>query len=229
MTDEPLPAILASDAEREQTCEVLRQASVEGRITLDEFSQRVEHALAARTRADLQAITADLPAITADLPAVGPASHPVQAQWQVQAGPARIPRPPVRWSVAIMSGVTRKGFWRVDAETAAVAAMGSVKLDLRAAAITSPVTTIHAFALMGAVDVIVPYGVEVELEGLAVMGDKSLKLNGPPPQPGAPVVRVNALAVMGGITVRDRPGLGERLRTAIDDRLGGGPAGPASS
>ena len=205
VTDEPLPAILASDAEREGTCEVLRQASVDGRLTLDEFSTRVERALAARTRADLQAITVDLPALVPGAP-------------PVRASAPRI-RPPIRWSVAIMAGTTRRGFWRVDEESNAFALMGSCKIDLRGAVISAPVTTINATAIMGGVDVIVPYGVEVELEGIAVMGGKDLKLTGPPPVAGAPVIRVNAFALMGGIVVRDRPTLGERLKTAIEDRL----------
>ena len=205
MPDEPLPPslpILASDAEREHTSELLRQASVDGRLTLDEFSQRVEQALVARTRADLAAVTLDLPA--------APAPSVVAAR-----------RRAVRWSVSIMGGVERKGFWRVDERAVAIAVMGGCKLDLRGVAISAPVTVISAFALMGGIEVIVPFGVEVELEGIAIMGSKESKLTGPPPAPGAPVVRINAVAVMGSVTVRDRPSLGERLRKAIEDRLGG--------
>jgi hypothetical protein len=69
--------------------------------------------------------------------------------------------------------------------------------------------------------VIVPFGVEVELEGVAIMGTKEAKLTGPPPAPGAPVVRINAFSLMGTVTVRDRARLGERLRKAIEERLGG--------
>jgi hypothetical protein len=204
LTEGPSPPILASDAERERAGELLRQASVEGRITLDEFSQRIERALAARTRDELATVTGDLPQV----------APPRTAGGVVRRG--------VRWSVAIMGGVERKGFWRVDEEGGAIAVMGSCKLDLRGAVISAPVTTINAFAFWGSVDVIVPYGVEVELQGVAIMGGKYLKLNGPPPAPGAPVVRVNAVVLMGGITIRDRPSLGERLRKAIDERLGDG-------
>jgi len=207
MPDQQPPPILASDAERERTSEVLRQASVEGRLTLDEFSERVEQALAARTRDDLQAVTRDLPVI-----APTRSAQPVRAM---------VARPPVRSSVSIMSAVERKGFWRVDEETLAVAVMGSCTLDLRGAAISAPVTTINAHSWMGSVDVIVPFGIEVELEGIAIMGSKEAKLTGPPPAPGAPVVRVNAFVVMGSVTVRDKARLGERLRKAIEDRLTG--------
>jgi hypothetical protein len=202
--DEPSPPILASDAEREQTSELLRQASVDGRLTLDEFSQRVERALAARTRSELSAVTRDLPAV--------PPAEVVAAR-----------RPPVRWSVAIMGAVERKGFWRVDERSVAIAVMGGCKLDLRGAAISAPVTTIHAYALMAGIEVTVPYGVEVELEGVAIMGSKELKLTGPSPAPGAPVVRINAIALMAGVVVRDRPRLGDRTRQAIEDRPGGDP------
>src|SRR5258708_35556454 len=107
--------------------------------------------------------------------------------------------------------------------------MGSCKLDRRGAAISAPVTRINAYSVMGSVDVIVPFGVEVELEGIAIMGSKDAKLTGPPPLPGAPVVRVNAFTAMGSVTVRDRPSLGERLSQAIKDRLtGGGPPQPSS-
>lgn len=208
MPDETPPSILASDAERERTSEVLRQASVEGRLTLDEFSQRVEQALTARTRDELQAVTRDLPAIAPTRMVESPRG-------------AGATRQAIRASVSIMSGVERKGFWRVDEETLAVAVMGSCKLDLRGAAISAPVTTINAYVVMGNVDVIVPFGVEVELEGLAIMGTKEAKLSGPPPAPGAPVVRVNAFALMGAVTVRDKPTLGERMRKAIEDRLSG--------
>jgi hypothetical protein len=209
MSDEPSPPILASDAERERTSEVLRQASVEGRLTLDEFSQRVEQALSARTRDELQAVTRDLPAVAPTTRAVVPGSG------------GAVTRQPVRTSVSIMSSVERKGFWRVDEETLAVSIMGTCKLDLRGAAISAPVTTINAYAFMGTVDVVVPFGVEVELEGIAVMGSKEVKLGGPPPAPGAPVVRVNAFALMGTVIVRDKPNLGERMRAAIEDRFKG--------
>ena len=192
------PPILASDAERERACSVLREASVDGRLTLDEFSQRIGRALAARTRDQLAEVTRDLPAVVP---------------------PRAVRRPPVRWSVALLGGVERRGFWRVGEASWAIAFMGGCNLDLRGAAISAPVTAINAISVMGGVDVIVPPGVEVELEGVAVMGSKTLKLSGPAPGPGAPVVRVNAFALMGSVTVRDRPSLSAGSMDVMDDRL----------
>ena len=42
------PGVRASDAEREQAIALLHDPTVEGRLTLDEFSQRVEVAQAAK-------------------------------------------------------------------------------------------------------------------------------------------------------------------------------------
>jgi predicted membrane protein len=86
-----------------------------------------------------------------------------------------------------------------------IALMGGCKLDLRRVTISGPLTVIRAYVVMGNVNVIVPEGVEVELDGLAVMGSRSLKLKGAPAQPGAPVVRIEGLVLMGDLTVRDRP------------------------
>jgi hypothetical protein len=52
----------ASHADREQVIEVLKAAFVHGRLDRDELDLRVGRALAARTYADLTALTADIPA-----------------------------------------------------------------------------------------------------------------------------------------------------------------------
>jgi hypothetical protein len=56
--------VLAGDADRERTIALLRDATVEGRLTLDEFAGRVGGAELARTHGELEALTADLPAET---------------------------------------------------------------------------------------------------------------------------------------------------------------------
>jgi len=52
----------ASHADRERVIETLKAAFVEGRLAKDEFDQRVGQTFAARTYAELAAVTADLPA-----------------------------------------------------------------------------------------------------------------------------------------------------------------------
>jgi hypothetical protein len=61
----------ASRADREQVVELLKDAFVEDRLTKEELDERVGHALASRTYAELAAVTSDL---HAGRPAAGPAA-----------------------------------------------------------------------------------------------------------------------------------------------------------
>jgi Domain of unknown function (DUF1707) len=68
----------ASHADREQVIGTLKAAFVQGRLTKDEFDLRVGQTLAARTYAELAALTADLPAGPASgAPPRAPARRPV--------------------------------------------------------------------------------------------------------------------------------------------------------
>lgn len=55
------PSMRASDAERDAVAAQLREAHAEGRLTLEEFDQRLDATYAARTLGDLAALTRDLP------------------------------------------------------------------------------------------------------------------------------------------------------------------------
>lgn|GEM_PF-715000 len=55
------PSWLAATADRERTVGTLRAGFAEGRLSQDELGERVTRAYAARTYADLWALTADLP------------------------------------------------------------------------------------------------------------------------------------------------------------------------
>jgi len=54
--------IRASDAEREQHAELLREHAAQGRLTVDELDERLDRVYAARTRGELAPVVADLPA-----------------------------------------------------------------------------------------------------------------------------------------------------------------------
>lgn len=62
MTSEtPLPAVRASDADRERAVEFLRERAVDGRLSHDSFVWRVDRVLRARSRDELSAVVSDLP------------------------------------------------------------------------------------------------------------------------------------------------------------------------
>ena len=185
------PDIRASDAEREYVVDVLRAHCSEGRIDLDEFSERINRVYAARTIGELNEITADLPV-------------PVAQVRDVVAQAGRTRRA-VKWTVGILSGPSRRGRWRVEGETTAVAFMGGVNLDLRDAEIAGDEITIRCFAMMGGIDIIVPEGIEVHISGVPFMGGCDDKTNpNVPILPGSPVVRIKYFAMMGGIGVKSK-------------------------
>jgi uncharacterized protein DUF1707/cell wall-active antibiotic response 4TMS protein YvqF len=179
-----------SDSDREQAAEVLREAAGHGRITMDELDERLELAYAAKTYGDLAAVTRDLPAA------------------RQAPGPAAVSRiggtPRSTFSLAIMSGARRAGHWVVPRSYAAVAVMGGVELDLREAQFAEPEVTIHAYTVMGGVEITVPEDVEVDVSGFAFMGGFDHNASGPG-APGAPRVRVLGFALMGGVDVRRKP------------------------
>jgi hypothetical protein len=174
------PPVRASDDERHRVAALLEEHASAGRITLGELEERVGRAYAATTRAELAELTRDLPA-------------PSQA-------PARTGRIS-RWFVAILGGSTRRGRTRLSGRINVVAIMGGDDIDLRQAEIDGDELVVNVFCLMGGPDIYLPDTVEVELSGFPILGGNDLRGSSRPPRPGAPLVRVRSVAIMGGADV----------------------------
>jgi hypothetical protein len=69
--DQRRASLRASDADREQFVEALRQHHAEGRLTVEELEERTEQAYTARTLGDLDALGGDLPPLRPPAPATG--------------------------------------------------------------------------------------------------------------------------------------------------------------
>jgi hypothetical protein len=85
--------IRASDQERQSVVDVLRDAFTDGRLTLDEFEERMAAAYAAKTWTDLRQLTGDLPVeplLGADLSLRPPGAPP---QVMAPAAPLNRRRP----------------------------------------------------------------------------------------------------------------------------------------
>jgi hypothetical protein len=59
--DEDRRAIRAGDTDREETVRQLQRGLVQGRLTVEEFDERVRAAYSARTLGELADLTRDLP------------------------------------------------------------------------------------------------------------------------------------------------------------------------
>jgi hypothetical protein len=183
------PAIRASDQDRDAVAQRLQQAFAERRLDDDEFDERMRAALTARTGADLDKLTADLPA-----PAPG-GTPPV----------APVPSPGRR-VIAYKSSIRRGGRWRVPERFTSVVYKGSGWLDLRAAELTAPVTTLVAVASKSRIDILVPPGVRVEMEGFGVSKGWSAEEQQEIALPhDAPTVHIRGIAYKGTIETRTKP------------------------
>ncbi|HET6663717.1 MAG TPA: adenylate/guanylate cyclase domain-containing protein [Acidimicrobiales bacterium] len=121
-----------------------------------------------------------------------------------------------------MCGTRARGRWRAPGQITAFAFWGHVKVDLRQAVIDEPVVEVTAWAIMGSVEVVVPDGIPVDIDGMVLMGgtDDRTRRSEVTPLPQAPLVKVHARGLWGGVAVRTSR---RRSRSALHkhDRFGG--------
>lgn len=200
-----------SDADRDQVAEVLREATSQGRITFDELEERLSQVYAAKTYADLDEVTHDLPGPGLRAPAVAASSASAFPAERLGGTPGS------KVAVAVMSGAERKGAWVVPPTFTAFAMMGGIDLDLREARFSEHEVTIQAYTFMGGISITVDEQVEVDVSGIGFMGAFEHGASGAG-VPGAPRVRINGFAFMGGVDVKRRPPKGSGKRQKNKNR-----------
>ena len=187
MTDELEPArqlILASDAEREHSIVLLREAVGEGRLTLEEFSEWVDLAQSARTDGELAEITRDLPA---------------------QRAPSTVLDTTPEQHRAFCSHLTRGGPWSLPGHSSWRSIFGTIDLDLRQVRLDGPDTLIEVYNLFGTVTLIVPEGVEIVVRGGGLFASQKIDAPERPAVAGAPRLTIDARGPGGTLYVRTRP------------------------
>ena len=168
--------VRASDDDRDRAVLALREHLAAGRLTLEEFTERMTAALAAPTTADLEAPLRELPQ-----PGVQPR------------------RPPTRFLLSIFSSVQRQGRLRLGHRVFCLACFGNIDLDLREATLERDVLTIVAFGLFATVDVYVPEGIEADIGGVVVFGHRDAHGSDLPSVPGSPLVRFDVFGLFAGV------------------------------
>ncbi|MGH3794802.1 MAG: DUF1707 SHOCT-like domain-containing protein [Pseudonocardiaceae bacterium] len=147
MTGEVEPRDLrVSDAEREHVGELLQRAVGQGRLTVAEFSERMDAAMAARTRGELNAVLVDLPGFTL----TRPSTHDVLELSHH------------------LGELSRRGPWRVPSRVRLVGHFGSSLLDFTEAVFSGPVVALELDKTAGSTTIIVPEGATVDTDGLRV-------------------------------------------------------------
>lgn len=198
----PVPAPAVTDEEREAAVELLQRACGEGRMTLEEFSVRAGAAWAAEDRAELAEVTEGL----AEPPPVGTSQ-------------------PVSEMSAVFSEHKQFGRWRLPRRLSIRAIFGASKIDFREAtidadAVRDGVVDVTVHVLFGETKLIVPEGVEVEMYGRALFGNRTVNLAPVPRRQGTPIVRLHCKVTFGELKVRSAPADGHRQRfDRLFDRL----------
>ena len=190
MSADQAPELRASNAERDAVAGRLQDAFAEGRLDDDEFDQRMRAALTAKTHAELDTVLTDLPAVAGT---AGARPAPVTGVT------------PGRLAIAYKGTVRRAGRWRVPERYTTVVYKGSGLLDLRAAELQSPVTTIRAVAYKSRLTVLVPPGMRVEMTGFGINQGPDEETGGLALAPDAPVLHIRGLAYKGTIETASRP------------------------
>ncbi len=109
------PEMRASDVDRDKVAAVLREHTAEGRITMDEFNERLEQLYQSKTYGELARLTADLPdvdlrnrpaKITPQPVAKQTGMHPgMKAAWSAWAAASSI-----NWVIWLIISVTSADF-----------------------------------------------------------------------------------------------------------------------
>lgn len=186
----------ASDSERERAVTLLREAVSDGRLDVDELEERVQAAYRVRTRRELESLIDDVSPI--GLVDHGPLSGPALASGAVvHGGPAGS-----RWVVSIMSGHERRGRWHIASRCTVLNVMGSCDLDLNDAELSGPVTELRVYSIMGGGEIRVPDGVDVRVSNIAIMGGNDIRLGEESTPPGAPLIQIRLVSIMGGCAVK---------------------------
>ncbi|MGV0603117.1 DUF1707 SHOCT-like domain-containing protein [Mycolicibacterium sp. XJ1904] len=151
-----------SDADRDHVRQLLERVVGQGMLTLDEFSERIDAVLAARTRGELREVIADLPSTDA--------MQPVAVGGEQLRGR--------------MSSISRRGPWTVPARIDLNTRMCDTTLDFTAATLQSPTVVLDIDDYLSSTELILPDGATADLNGVETFaGSTTLKVpHGPPSQ-----------------------------------------------
>ncbi|MGW4637750.1 DUF1707 SHOCT-like domain-containing protein [Sphaerisporangium sp. NPDC004334] len=156
------PQMRMSDADRERVVERLQAAVGEGRLTGEEFEQRLNGLLAARTFGEVEPLLADLPG--------APLTMPTRERAELRTTAASL---------------KRHGRWMVARRLLVTAKAGSVKLDFTDAVISHPVVEIDLDVIAGSTTLVLPRGATVDIEDVEMMaGSAKVSKVSPSPVPG---------------------------------------------
>lgn len=185
-------------AEREIAVGRLQDAYIRGQLSESELGERIDRALAAVVKQDLDSLVGDLPALPEEAPA-----EAAPSPWWRRRRDRAAAKSKGRKGYDIYKSVLRKnGAWTVPALFQTRVYKGVLILDLRKAVLSAERTLIELDACKSRVTVIVPPEYNIELEVEAYKGSAENFSTGG--LPGAPHLVIRGSAFKGVVVVVNR-------------------------
>jgi predicted membrane protein len=104
-------------------------------------------------------------------------------------------------SLSLMGGVRRSGPMTLPERTTIVTGIGGADLDLAEATVPPGGARIVKVSLVGGLSVVTSADVRVEVSGFSLVGGRNVERLRDAPA-GAPVLRISAWSLVGGVRVR---------------------------
>lgn len=187
---------------RERVIAALSDRFAHDALELDEFDRRLTVAHRSSSVAELEHLLADLP-------------EPIVPAAPIVPGVALAPASEVRarrTMAAVVGSARRTGPWTPPRRLRVVTVMGHAAVDFREARFAPGVTEVAITALLGSIEIVLPPGLAVDVDGVAIIGKFDHLERAPTePDPERPLLRIEGTAVLSSVTVETRlPGESER-------------------
>lgn len=166
---------------------MLSEALADGRLTMEEHSERTSQAYAARTLGELTGLTGDLST--------------------AHTQPILVDDRPL---LATFGSVRRAGRWVMPVRLPLVALFGTVELDLSEAILQRRHVVLDSNVLCGRIRLLVPEGVRVDVTGRTFLSPREVRVR---PSDGGPTIEITGRVILGSIRARaPRRTLRQRVR-----------------
>jgi hypothetical protein len=202
---------LPLQSRRDATIAALCEHFSNDHLTLEEFERRLDAAHTVQTMPELNGLLQDLPVLATPQTPGAAATSTTVSKVSTHARDHQ-------HFIAVMGGVDKRGQWQPAQKTYCYSLMGGASLDFREALLPPGETEVTIIAIMGGAEIIVPPGMRVDCDGIAIMGgfDHGEEMERGA-DPNAAVLKVNGFVLMGGVEITVRQA-GESARDAARRR-----------
>ncbi len=205
---------------RDEALAFLRRHIHEGDLTLEEYGLRVERVLVANSVQEILVAVDGLPTLRDPLvmPLPGsvsnqkhngaPSAEPAGIKIDHSRNAARS-----RTLFSMFGEAKLKGRWRAGRSVSVLAVFGGATIDLRDATLTADQLVITGLVAFGSLQIVVPPGSDVEVDGVVFFGSRTHDADDVEPLPGMPVIRIAATVAFGDVSVKVRSSTDTKKRS----------------